>query len=593
MFSWHKTLTVIGCAVTLWIWSNPAMAQSRHFDRGSLIIPMDIDYQDEGMLQAYGLVYQLLFHDVTVYWIIRSDKVFGEPDFMASARDLESNQDIQDHGYRGGPFVIDSADAARAEDIVSDWQQDHVTTVHRATDAFDAEVSRVLTVAPTIAVFADGNEDIAFGYLNAAHIPDSLGQAWPDRKDNSREYPGWPDVLSVDEVRGPDPDNVSDGSLFDDQGLPRYCQLMTMHWGVNERDDAAIAEIRAFLQFPTHFFAECQAVNAVENSVNGHFLTPNGYIMDDRPDNVEFLNPFLPFAQLDGPFETIGGSEPSYSLPDGDEYYDQGVVMITERDSGIGHRDIWMTGYIDGICDIVTVKGRKDGECQADVGKVSYLGGHRYSTATPISEHPDSQGTRLFLNALFEADCVTTVGQPAMAITLDGPAWTPEPQVDYHVTVINSGAGVAHEGILTLTLPQDVTMVSSSLQATQDGTSISWDMGNIAPHSSTQIDVTIELPGDGTYDFVAHLDFLMGQNARSVDSNEVSTRLGGPPPKDAGTGNTDAATSDGGNGTDSGSGPDSGCGCRTQGSPLPPSLPLLVVMVLALWYGRRRGKSRS
>lgn len=40
-------------------------------------------------------------------------------------------------------------------------------------------------------------------------------------------------------------------------------------------------------------------------------------------------------------------------------------------------------------------------------GKISYLAGHRYKTETPISENYDTQGTRFFLNALFEADCVT------------------------------------------------------------------------------------------------------------------------------------------------------------------------------------------
>ncbi len=585
-----EKLIILSVTAAALLTSVPAKAQSRHFDEGSLIIPMDIDYQDDGMLQAYGLLYQLLLYDVTVYWTIRSDKDFGEADFVASARDLATDEAVEEHGYRGGPFVVDVQDAECALEIVTQWQAEHVTAVHRASAAFDAEVSRVLTVAPTIAVFADGNEDIAFGYLNAAAIPDSLGQAWPDRKDNSREYPDWPDVLSVEEVRGPTTDSDTDGALFDDQALPRYCQLMTMHWGVNERDDDAIAEIRAFLQFPTHFFAECQAVNAVENSVNGHFLTPNGYIMDDRPDTVEFINPFLPFAQLDGPFQTVGGSEPSYTLPEGDEYYDQGVVMITEEGTGIGHRDVWMTGYIDGICDIVTVKGRKAGDCQADVGKVSYLGGHRYSTDTPISEHPDTQGTRLFLNALFEADCVTTVGQPAMTVTLIGPNWTPQAQVDYRITLANSGAGVAHAGILTLMVPEGVTLVTSSQQATQDATALVWDLGNIAPHSSTDIDVTVELPEEGTYDFASRLDFKMGQNPRSVDSNTVSTRFGGPPPEDGGTTNADGGTgSDEGGSSSSGSGADSGCDCATDGpAPLPNVLFWMIAFGLALQWRRSR-----
>ena len=67
-----------------------------------------------------------------------------------------------------------------------------------------------------------------------------------------------------------------------------------------------------------------------------------------------------------------------------------------------------MTGYLDG-CN--TIIGRTGGgpldtpaSCQ---GKISYLGGHQYSTNVPVTSGSESQGTRLFLNALFEAQCVT------------------------------------------------------------------------------------------------------------------------------------------------------------------------------------------
>ncbi len=248
----------------------------------------------------------------------------------------------------------------------------------------------------------------------AAGIPDSLGQEWPDKKDKDGLYEGYPDVLSVAEVRGPTDTDNKDGALFDANGEPVYCELMTMHWDVKDRDEAAIAEIREYLHHPVHFFAECQSVNAVENAVNGRFLTPNGYVISEQPDAVDILNPHLPFSQLDGAFQTVGGSEPSYSLPPGDSYFDDGVVMVTEAGTPIGQRDVWMTGYLDGECKINDVVVKKMGgpfsppppgtDCP---GKISYLAGHKYSTNTPISSNLDSQGTRFFLNALFEADCIT------------------------------------------------------------------------------------------------------------------------------------------------------------------------------------------
>jgi MYXO-CTERM domain-containing protein len=65
-----------------------------------------------------------------------------------------------------------------------------------------------------------------------------------------------------------------------------------------------------------------------------------------------------------------------------------------------------MTGYLDGECDInegPIVLARGPGGSRYCGGKVSYLGGHSYA---------GSRGQRLFLNALFEADCVTNANWP-------------------------------------------------------------------------------------------------------------------------------------------------------------------------------------
>ncbi len=537
-------------------------ADEMTFADGSLIIPMDIEYQDEGMLEAFGLLYQLLLNDITIHWVINQDKDPGGMDFLTSAVDTATADAIDGHEYRGGPFVIEASQADEAMPIIEDWQQQHVTAVHSLTTSFTGYVKRTLTAAPTIGVFADGNEDIAFGYLNSAGVPDSLGQAWPDAKDNTAEYPGYPDVLDVDEIRGPTTSSNTDGILFDDGGLPAYCELMTMHWGVNDADDDAIAEMREFLYFPTHLFAECQAVNALENSPNGYFLTPNGYLMDNQPTAVDELNPHLPFAQMDGEFETVGGSEPSYTLPDGDSYYDEGVVMLTEAGTPIGTRDVWMTGYIDGICDIdpVLEKGDDDEECDEGVGKVSYLAGHEYNTNTPISANPDSQGTRLFLNSLFEADCVTTFGQPIIDVVVTGPEWTPDAQVSYSIKYSNTGNGVAYDLELTQQLHQGMSFQDSDVAPSSTaGDSVSWNLGNFGPLDSVTITSEVEFASYGNYETSATLEYRVGQNGKSADSNTVLTVYSAEPPDGDG---------DGDGGLDGGqlNPGSSGCGCETAGT---------------------------
>lgn len=516
--------------------ASVARAEDRTFAAGSLIIPMDLAYQDQGMYQAYGLLYQLLAQDIDVAWIIDPDKTWhaapcnaggdecawdcavegsgvkctyptASPDFFAATEVVWSDVGtapgtvITNHGYRGGPFVIDAADATAALAIIDAWNTDtgrtdfEVVTVHEATASFDAFVRKDMIAAPTIAVFADGNERIATSYLRAAGIPQSNGAEFPDAACGATNCgPGTanPDMLTVPSVAGdmgtcdaPSSDHAN-GALFGDDGKPAYCQIMSMHWNVTARETVecgggdcpdtpeecagvpityhgheVVAEVRSFLRYPTHFFAECQAVNAYENTVPnpawpflddagrlGHFLTTTGtpppcpcdpgpdegefecvagacvpkdlkekgagFLIADSPNPYVILRPEVAYMQYDGAFAPEGGSEPAYNLSTYlmTEYHnDQDVTFITAED-GPGVQDVWMTGYLDGECDIdedpivVEKPGRSLAHGPAPEycgGKVSYLGGHSYA---------GKRGQRLFLNALFEADCVTNANWP-------------------------------------------------------------------------------------------------------------------------------------------------------------------------------------
>jgi hypothetical protein len=364
------------------------------FASGSLIIPMDTDYQDMGMLEAFGLVYRLLQAEVPIHWAIAQGKqAVGDVDFTTAAIDLRTSEVIAEHGYRGGPFVVDLADAELARPIIEAWLADNPNTnVHEASAGFEVWVARRLLSAPTIAVFADGNEDIARSYLLAAKIPDSAGD--PDWPDDS------PDMLDPEEVAGPSDSDHKDGALFGGGGseVPLYCQFMSMHWDVNaaETNLEVVAEVRSYLGFPTHFFAECQAVNAFENI--GHFLSPVGLEIANQPDTYSFHRLDTPFGQIDGPFDSVGGSEPAYSVPVGATYFQADTTLITDATSPESVGDVWMTGYRDGQCPA-------SAKVCPGAGKVSYLGGHSYSVNLPISQNPTTQGTRLFLNSLFEAPC--------------------------------------------------------------------------------------------------------------------------------------------------------------------------------------------
>lgn len=526
-----------------------ARAADRTFPAGSLIIPMDLPYQSRGMFQAYGLIYQLARHGIHVHWVIDPNKTWhaapcntvndlctwdcaiegsnvkcpyptASPDFAATTNvlwdDLGSaarGSALGMHRYRGGPFVIDAADRNAALAIIDIWNDQtkwatnpwakrtvfNKVSVHEATAAFTGNSAREIIAAPSIAVFSDGNEDVATGYLRAAGIPQSSGAEFPSQTCGASNCgPGTtnPDMLTPTAIAGDlgtcDQPNLDhkNGALFKADGTPAYCQIMSMHWDVNARETVecagggcpatqgectagtkftfngheVVAEVRAFLAYPVHFFAECQAVNAYENTVpnpawpflddpgrDGHFLTTPGtppacpcsdgnyectqndtlcgqglscclpktntwknlpgFEVATQPSSasIKVLRPDIPYNQFDGAFATTNGSEPAYNLSAylGSVYKNNRQVTLLTGANGPGDQDVWMSGYLDGCSDIILKDGtlRNAAGCE---GKISYLGGHKYSTTSiPVTSGSTSQGTRLFLNALFEAQCAT------------------------------------------------------------------------------------------------------------------------------------------------------------------------------------------
>jgi MYXO-CTERM domain-containing protein len=535
----------------------PGRAAADEFEAGSLIIPMDTDFQDMGMLRAYGLVYQLLLEGVPVRWVIRSDKLHGEADFSTSAINILDGQPIPLHDYRGGPFVIDAGDAEAAMPIVEAWQQANSTTaVHEASAAFEADVARYLVVAPTIAMIADGNQKIARKYMAAAAIPDSVGDLlWPDTS---------PDMLDIDELAGPSVEDHHDGLLFDDEGDPVYCQLMSMHWGIADAEDnpEVVAEVRQYLNNPVHFFAECQAVNAFENlDPHGFFLTPNGFEIGESPSAVEYFSPASPYGQIDGEFAAVGGSEPSYSLPAGDEYLVGGITMITGAGTPVGIEDVWMTGFLDGACP------PDEAEC-GSFGKISYLGGHEYSTNLPISANPESQGARLFLNSLFEAPCATLDGLPSLNLATAAPAYTAVPMVEVDVAFANTSAATALDGTLRAPIPPGSSFVSATQGGSEVAGEVVWTVGNLGPDEAGERSFVIMLSEFGLYPNTAALDYRVGLNEFTLPANVVQTLYDDEPPDDDTSTSADTSSDESGDGdsTSADSTGDSGTGSGDDGA---------------------------
>jgi uncharacterized repeat protein (TIGR01451 family)/MYXO-CTERM domain-containing protein len=571
MHAWRRPGLTSGwlVAASIMIWSPNTFADD--FESGSLIIPMDIDFQNTGMLRAYGLVYELLRIGIPVQWSIREGKLYGESDFSAVVNDFGTGAPIGEHGYRGGPFVVNASDSVQAIDVVTAWQLQYPeTNVHQATEAFSADVARYLVAAPNIAILNDYYTDIPIQCLQAAGIPDSeLSLDWGL---------GSPNILEASELAGSTEISHNDGSLFDEDGDPVYCQLISGHWGIAEANDnpEVVAEVRAYLGHPVHFFAQCQAVNAFENSIHGLFLTSTGFDIGDQPDLVDHLHADSPFAQIDGLFDTVGGSEPSYSLPPGGAYKAGGITMITEAGTPVGVNDVWMTGFLDGACP------PDQHEC-GEIGKVSYLGGHEYDTSTPISLNPQAQGVRMFLNSLFEAPCATAEGQPSLGLAANAPAETTIPAIEFIISYANSDFATVLEAVLVDELPPGTSFVSASSGGIFADGVVTWQLGNIGPGEARDVTVEVEFSEHGTYQNDAVLYYRMGLTERELSSNISETIYaeghgtteGGVSADDTGAsglaeGDNGGSGDNGSNGTatmaDQLDNDSRGCGCHSSGA---------------------------
>jgi uncharacterized protein (TIGR03382 family) len=223
-------------------------------------------------------------------------------------------------------------------------------------------------------------------------------------------------------------------------------------------------------------------------------------------------------------FGTIGGSEPAYNLStflQTTYKNDLEIVFITGPD-GPGDQDVWMTGFLDGECWIGVHSPQDD--CY--MGKISYLGGHAYKTDLPLSGNQDSQGTRLFLNALFEADCVTSQAQPEIDLSLVGDVVVAVgSESTYTAVYVNSGYGFPLDAVLSLELPVGVSATDFETPGSEANNIISWDIGSIGavphrpgdPSNSGMRWATIQFPTVGTYPLTVGLEYRVGASTHQAE----------------------------------------------------------------------------
>ncbi len=97
---------------------------------GSLIVPMHTGTGGQNdVLKAYGLVYDLLAHNIPVSWAFSKTKIHGGPDFTAAASQVMDRSITtavtKSFDYKGGVFIVHLSDTAAAGPII----RQHATDV--------------------------------------------------------------------------------------------------------------------------------------------------------------------------------------------------------------------------------------------------------------------------------------------------------------------------------------------------------------------------------------------------------------------------------------------------------------------------------
>jgi len=470
-------------------------------------LPSDQAWQDEGSLEVYGLVHYLLRLGTPVHWVILPGKEHDDIDLVATATGLEGSEEGL-RSYAAGPWVVRASDVDDSLiDLIWAWQAVHRNvTIHRATADFVAPVERSLGAAPKVTVLADGSEDIAFRYLNAAGIPNEAGGVWPP--DRLPSYADHPDVISPSELAGAAL-VAGDGALFGSDGHPVASAFVTVHLDGPSQPEGFGDEIWAYLSAGnTQVFATCASIQSLE-SEGGGFLTSSGIVGGANPGgNLSYRSSDSAAAQHSGSFRSSGGDIRSILLPNTSSYLEGSEVLLQKAGLEPGLRDVLVTGEPIGT---------------PNSGRITYLVGHSYPTDTPPGSDPQANGVRFLLNTLFLDNRLLLEQLPQVQLQLDT---LHRPFSSNLGLTLHWGfeTAWARNATLRLSLPDDFLPPEELSGGVYDSerSEITWNLGSVEVAQQASEALLLQLPAPGFWDFALDLDYQVGHTWLKAESASAS-----------------------------------------------------------------------
>jgi len=467
--------------------------------------------QNSGMWKAYGLVYKLLQNGVPVYWGIKAypTKNFNDIDFTVTAvTDKRLGTNLSSYDYRGGPFIIDSTNVAVANPIITAWwaAKGNQPNVHVAGASFSSNVDIILRSPPRIANEAI-NAGITIAYYNAAGIPDLNGNPWSTTS---------PNVLDETEI--------ASGALF----ATGVCQsrqfdiFVTPHnsgyaYSLSDPTNLGTKTYAAFDNFVHQgggWTALCHSILSNENFISdltrngnasvkalfktslpggqpGGFLTTTGFSTISNVGGTWAVVPPAAGLSVEQMVATTGATQglPGGSVQDwpasgggAPTYYAQTERLDAFTSAGVSYDHSLAGTYHNAT----------------GTGKVTFIGGHSFSTALPYSTNAVGPYLRTFYNSLFFNG--TAVSKIDLLVS---PASVPQNSTNpVLVSITNTGStDASNVNTVSITLASGFTYSSTTSGPGPDtvaGQTLTWNNLGTVAGGATAVTIQVAVAGSVT-----------------------------------------------------------------------------------------------
>ncbi|MBT8231623.1 MAG: HYR domain-containing protein, partial [Bacteroidia bacterium] len=361
------------CEVDIYTSSNTS--NNNTFSGGSAIINMGIEPQtyDNG-LKPYGLIYELTEASIPVNWIIKSDKMLNEVDFV-----------VDGIAYKSGAFIIPSEiilSNSAVQQIIDKWISEGVIVNYASSD-FKAPLYKVIKSFPKVIMDEDNGSIMNDVFYEKALIPLSAV---------TFGLPG--NITECEEV------------------------YVMPHADPHKWELSDVVYLKTFIDNGGHLWAGCHAISALETYTNSqmedacisefNLLSKNGLIpwseesgcnidAHDNKNNPPFAydsiqgrsSVFQFLGNMDGAYE--GGSE-KIMIPKADGW--RAATQILVQDT---MHELVGTGNVSPGPAALVAYGPAYGD--PSMGNILYQASHSISTG---NEQEDVSAARLFGNFLLE-----------------------------------------------------------------------------------------------------------------------------------------------------------------------------------------------